>query len=350
MSFASFSSIAKSVGSNVASSFLGPDGKNAGGNELYNIQDGNWFRSLPYGFAFYNNEDRKKPDASPTSTIYLPISPSNINITTHFATNIVTTLYGVVEEHSPVRYFNITISGTTGIAPRYTEPFSGITSAAATSSGRQDFESATVSPLLGIVSSATNAFVNPGVGTILGLGTDIVSQAQVGNKNINGVGTKQSGYYAFHQLYQFFLKYKMDTSSGADAEKEPETVGSALSGWVNKGLSAAASYAKSTLGISDSASGAGILNHPIQFLNYKDGNKYDCVPISFTLTRSADNPMLYNYTIQLRAFNLRGVSTSPAPNSQLQKLGISSNFEFDSTFQSVASTVGGATSVISSFI
>ena len=44
---------------------------------------------------------------------------SNLNITTHWATNVISTMYGTVEEHSEQRYYDIQISGTTGMAPRY---------------------------------------------------------------------------------------------------------------------------------------------------------------------------------------------------------------------------------------
>jgi len=48
--------------------------------------------------------------------------------------------------------------------------------------------------------------------------------------------------------------------------------------------------------------------HPLQFLNYKDGNQYDVAPVNFVLTRSIESPMLYNYTIQLKAYNLRSIN------------------------------------------
>jgi hypothetical protein len=76
----------------------------------YNLT--NWYQALPYGFKNVRRDGSVR-------IMFLPISPSNIQVVTHYATNIVPTLYGTVEEHSEQRYFDITISGTTGFSPRY---------------------------------------------------------------------------------------------------------------------------------------------------------------------------------------------------------------------------------------
>ena len=72
----------------------------------------NWYRQRPYAFRFTNRN-------GVANTFYLPIAPSNITINTHFATNVITTMYGTVEEHSEQRYYDITIAGTTAMMPRY---------------------------------------------------------------------------------------------------------------------------------------------------------------------------------------------------------------------------------------
>src|SRR6185369_1371883 len=73
----------------------------------YKVIKSNWFTAKPYGFKF-------TPRAGKAMTMFLPIAPSNLTISTGFATNAIPTLYGTVEEHSPVRYYDITIEGTTG--------------------------------------------------------------------------------------------------------------------------------------------------------------------------------------------------------------------------------------------
>lgn len=338
---------ARSLAGAAAGSLIGGGGAAKNENGLYKINEFNWYQSLPYGFAFFDikssttNGDTTKA----TSTIYLPIAPNNVNVVTHFATNIVTTLYGIVEEHSEVRYYDITISGTTGIAPRYTQPFSGFSSIAAKSPGRQDFESPLTPPLLGAIGSlsAIATMSNPLTGAI-NMAPDLIGANDANNRNHSGVGTKQTGYYAFHQLYQFFLKYKNDASQlGAPLEETPPLIELAKKAASAFGLGKVA-------GVTSSAAPLERKVHPIQFLNYKDGNKYDCIPIAFTLTRSADNPMLYNYNIRLKAFNLRSVTNVPVGTSQLSKMGISNGLETDTLFQAFGNATGGLSAVTSSLV
>lgn len=331
-----------------ASSLIGGGGAAKDENGLYKINEFNWYQSLPYGFAFFDLEASKSTDggtAKATSTIYLPISPSNVNIVTHFATNIVTTLYGIVEEHSEVRYYDITISGTTGIAPRYTQPFSGFTSIAAKSPGRQDFESPLTPPLLGAISAVSSiaTMSNPLSGA-LSMAPDLIGAQDANNKNHSGIGTKQTGYYAFHQLYQFFLKYKNDAAQlGTPLEETPPLIALAQKAISALGFGGGGGSASNPPPVERKV-------HPIQFLNYKDGNKYDCVPLAFTLTRSAENPMLYNYSIRLKAFNLRSVTAVPVGTSQLSKMGLSNGLETDTLFQSFGNIAGGLSAVTSALV
>jgi hypothetical protein len=110
------------------------------------------------------------------STMFLPINPENLKISTSFATNYYPTLYGTVEEHSETRYFNITISGNTGIAP--------------------------IGPKLPDPNRANN-----------NVKTDIY-QGRATNDNEYDIGIypHQSGYVAFHALYRFLLRYKRDAT------------------------------------------------------------------------------------------------------------------------------------------
>jgi len=306
------------VASQAASPLLGIP--NTAQNSLYAINEYNWFRSLPYGFAFYDINSNGK---TPTSTIYLPIAPSNLNISTHFATNIVTTLYGVVEEHSEVRYFDIVISGTTGMAPQYTQAFSGISVIEAKSPGRQDFEAATVPALLATLSStaAILSSQNPTYG-LAEISTELLTDRN--NPNVTGIGTRQTGYWAFHQLYQFFLKYKIDTSRVGSIDNAQSSIANGIKTLISSVVPLPAPKPRA--------------NHPLQFLNYKDGNRYDCIPVTFSLRRSAENPMLYYYDIRLKAFNLRTVTGGPVANDELGKMGIGDS----SASATVGAVVGGA--------
>jgi hypothetical protein len=266
------------------------------GSEPYQTDNNNWYKALPYGFSFFNR-DATSDSVENSEVLYLPILPSNIQTVTHYATNIVTTLYGVVEEHSEVRYYDITISGTTGFGPRFigsSEDPNPVTNNNA-STGRSAFSSASLSDSFG-------GFLPEISNTISQVGDVISDITGEGNKSAAGLSPDLTGYAAFHKLYKFFLRYKVDAA------------GSSLAGGKRR------------------------KTHPLRFLNYKDSIKYDCVPMAFTLERSAESPMLYNYNIKLRCYNLRGVSEKPAEQDLLARLGIGS-----ATGQSLFSDLSGAT-------
>jgi hypothetical protein len=238
----------------------------------YKIIPNNWYTAKPYGFKLTKRNGSQ-------SVFFLPISPQNIQITTNFATNVIPTLYGTVEEHSDVRYYDIVISGTTAIAPKYMAEYSGPSANAAakaiSSPGRARFPIATGVPLGGFFSKTIGL-----VSQIVNKATDVINGSP---KPETGIYTLQSGYVAFHNLYRFLLKYKKD-ASGADG-------------------------------------GAGIRKrHPLTFFNYKDNNEYDVAVRQFVLNRSADNPMLYNYQIVMRGYNLRTVGEKISAGDLQQRL------------------------------
>ena len=268
---------------------------------IYEVEPTNWYKSLPYGFVFFNRQASSSNFQQNSSTFYLPILPSNINVTTHFATNIVTTLFGVVEEHSEVRYYDIEISGSTGIAPRWV----GVRSQEApvdtiTSEGRASESNFNID-LGGFLPEITNTINQV---------KNLVSDAVGGGPSMRtGVDVNKTGYMAFHNFYRFLLAYKKDAS----------------------GTSQLGNTKRKT--------------HPLQFLNYKDRLKYDCAIQSFTLVRSAENPMLYNYSIKMRAFNLRNVDANPPELDQLAKLGLG-DITGQSVFSDITSRVGAAATLL----
>jgi hypothetical protein len=244
-------------------------------NDIYQTQPTNWYTAKPYGFKMTLR-------TGDIFTCFLPINPSNIQVVTNFGTNVVKTLYGTVEEHSDVRYFDITISGTTGFVPKYASPGAGQPSSAeqvVRSTGRPSFSVATGVALSGLFSKTLGT-----VNNILNKATDLVSGAP---KNETGVYTDQSGYIAFHNLYRFLLRYKKD-ASGADGNIDERTT------------------------------------HPLTFFNYKDNIQYDVAIKNFVLTRDANNPLLYNYQISMTGYNLQKVGGSSSENitQTLSDLGL----------------------------
>jgi hypothetical protein len=237
----------------------------------YEIKPENWFTNKPYGFRFTNRDGK-------TLVMFLPISPSNLTVTTQFATNIIPTLYGTVEEHSDVRYYDISIEGTTGFAPRYVmspdDPYldtdASIVEQDIRKPGRRSFEIATGVAAGGFFSKTLGVLDQ--IASKINKAIDKISP----NKQKTAVYTLETGYYAFHNLYKFFLKYKHDVS-GADGKSGPRKGG-----------------------------------HPLTFFNYKDNNEYSVAIRGFTLKRSAENPMLYYYSIQMRGYALRTAGSKVA--------------------------------------
>jgi len=224
----------------------------------------NWYKQKPYAIVFTGR--KKKPQ-----TFFLPISPSNLSITTHWATNVISTMYGTVEEHSEQRYYDISIIGTTGMSPRYYRPI-GFQKTPA--DGRVGFpiRESLIKGNLGGFLKRTQALAN----NALNQASDIFGE----DPPKNGVDLDSTGYVAFHNLYKFLLTYKKDVSG-------------------------------------ENSSGQR-LEHPLTFINYKDNNEYDVAITGFQLTRDAGNPMLYNYNMTMRAYNLRSAGQSIKKGADIQ--------------------------------
>ena len=288
--------VAKFFGADVDPSSLVPNSSNPQG-PLYEPIPDNWYKSQPY--AFKAKRDGKN------YIFYLPISPKNLNITTHFATNIISTLYGTVEEHSEQRYFDIVINGTTGFAPQYVEEqpldISGPPKPMS-NSGRKRYEDFTISTALGGLFPKTAGKIEQA----LNQAGNVVKAAKGSNGHEVGVFNNGSGYVAFHNLYRFLLKHKKSASSGTSIKNNK----------INESM----------------APGTG-KNSPLQFLNYKDNNQYSCVVQRFVLERNSENPMLYNYTINLRAYDLRPITNEKSPElrNRFKDLGLDSTLSVAAT-------------------
>lgn len=240
----------------------------------------NWYQALPYGFTFTKRDGTK-------ITMFLPISPSDLTITTHYATNVITTLYGTVEEHSEQRYFDIAINGNTGFAPRYVDitAIEVDNKTRLQTNGRSAFSASETIPtnILGGFFAKTINVANQA----LNKAADVLAPQD----NVTGINVTKTGYAAFHNLYKFFMIYKKDVSG--ETSTKTRTGG-----------------------------------HPLVFFNYKDNNKYFCTVQKFILRKNADNPMIYSYSISLRAYKIQGLDEQERASGQfsledrLQELGL----------------------------
>lgn len=241
----------------------------------------NWYTARPYGFKFTAKDGTEM-------VMYLPISPSNLTINTTFATNLVSTIYGVVEEHSPVRYFDITIDGNTGMGPKYVHPFRG-GDTMLPGAGRSRF---TVQQA--IDPGALGGFFAKTLTKADNIWSETSNLLNLTPDAPTGLQLDQTGYMAFHNLYRFLLKYKKD-ASGND-----NTPGNRSGN-----------------------------THPLIFFNYKDNNQYRVSVRSFVMKRDANDPMLYHYSISLRGYTLEdagrkdlGGDTAEKTQERLSALGL----------------------------
>ena len=274
-------------------------------DNLYAPDQTSWYTAKPYGFKLTQR-------TGTPFIMFLPINPSNLNVSTNFATNIIPTLYGTVEEHSDVRYYDIVIEGTTGMSPKFVEPANSTDPnyayGALAQTGRAQFKIASSVPLGGFFSSTIAQISN-----VLAQAGKIANTL-TGNNTApeTGIYTNQTGYLAFHNLYRFLLKYKKD-AAGVESNAHRTT-------------------------------------HPLTFFNYKDGVEYDVAVKNFTLRRSAENPMLYYYSITMRGYNIRssgGLADFPDLNQRLKDLGLD-GVQSSSLLSTIKSVSSGVKAIVGS--
>ena len=178
--------------------------------------------------------------------VTLDIPPSAITITSPFAISLIATNRGILEEHNGLVFKTIVISGSTGVMP--INRGLGI-------SGQQKNN------------VLTNFFPETGqaVNNLLGGVNKLVKLVNPSSEKIsNGDellrGNRDSGYGKFWRLHNFLVAY-------AEAKKDSKWKGARL-----------------------------VFGSP------KDNVEYVCTPMQFEMKRDAARPLVYNYTIVLKAW------------------------------------------------
>jgi hypothetical protein len=278
----------------------------------------NWYQSFPYAFKATSANGSEK-------LFYLPLNPSNINITTHFATNVISTIGGTVEEHAPQRYFDINIQGTTGIAPQHvaavdaTGGIGGVLAKVLTAAGQSANPGRQAYTPEFNLSSQTGGFFAKTTGQLdqaLNRARDILQGAR---KHESGFSSANSGYMAFHNFYRFLLENKSALATGSSG------------GSIGGAIKALDSFSKGAGSLA--AKIGGKQAKPLRFISYKDNQEYTCAIMRFQLERSADNPMLYNYSIVLRAYGLTSPGDKADARNTLADLGLAGKQGFLANFK-----------------
>jgi hypothetical protein len=138
--------------------------------------------------------------------IVLPIAPNNISISTPAASNITTTLRGIVEEHNGAPLRTIRISGTTGIMPGRANQHYNAGSNNLTGTIIDDIFSNTISAGRDLVQQFT------------GSDTKLLSETGLLNGSDDTL-LKNTGYYFFHQLVNFVDQYLLMKKEKANKDK-----------------------------------------------------------------------------------------------------------------------------------
>jgi hypothetical protein len=186
------------------------------------------------------------------STVYLRIPPQNITISTQYAAQVSATNRGILEEHNGVVFRMINITGTTGVFPdRLTV-------------GQDKSPGKDVNVIKNLFPNAYNS-----VKSALNSWEDVKNSVSGPPKRDLSPEDKQdnpdyteTGYYKFWVLHNFMVAY-------AEAKKAK-----------------------------DASDLRFVFNSP------KDNISYVCTPISFDLKRNSAQPLLYNYTIILKCWDV----------------------------------------------
>lgn len=261
-----------------------------------------WNKSYPFKLMFkiyQETEDGKGSYITPTTgkdltviEFVLPIPPQDLNISMPFANVLQPTLGGIVEQTSGAPFREIVLSGVTGV--------NIIKNSAHSNSVINDIALYGGSVLGSTLNQTENFLFN--ARNIVG------SQSKVDGRGIlnNPYGTsptdetsvyfKSTGFYQIEALKSFLEKYA-----------ELKKFGRNLDGFHSKNLR-------------------------LVFANYKDGSFYAVSGVNFIIRRSANDPLMYNYTITLRAF--RRVSPDALESSMsIPKIKFTKNYFVNSVFK-----------------
>lgn len=228
--------------------------------------ENNWNKAFPYLF-FLAEEDRKFPGTYKrigtdrlnglgiaTPTFRLEIPPQSLSLNPVFANSVTATNNGVLEENSGVLFRQIAIAGTTGLLPnRVIEGFKSSNSVF-----KGAFKNIVTNFFPG-VNDAINNFqrsIERTVGSVVGTneGKFVIPEDKI---NLN-----QTGFMKFWEFNNFLIAY-------AEAKAKTE----------NNDLR-------------------------LVFYSVKDDVGFVFTTQGMTMTRDAGNPLLYNYSMNMRAWDL----------------------------------------------
>ena len=184
----------------------------------------------------------------------LPITPQQLSISDAYSINTSATLRGVLEEHSGVRFKNITIQGSFGVWPGR----ASITQPPGTPSILQSVFGGTIAAAQNVATQFSSILNAATSGSFASKPVTVRPENETApSPEAGGVGT---GYYQTLMLSQFLEQY-------AEAKRDPKNAG-----W------------------------------RLVFDIIKQNQSFVVTPMGFTWTENVNRPMEINYNLQLKAW------------------------------------------------
>lgn len=248
--------------------------------ELWSVDGESWHKVFAYQFKIVKKTNNIQEDYYFT----LPIPPSTLQIKPVIPSKVTATIGGVVEENSPVSFWVISMSGTTGIAVSRAEgdentrrqvagKFRDTISTTGLLSGTFANVDRIVNKAVGVIDSAGNivsraqdALAAPGLSSFSALSGEVVGA--VSNALLpslpyssSAVSGSTNGFTEAEELQKFFYIYQRLKSENPS-------------------------------------------DYTLYFINYKTQQQWRVIIKDFSLQKSAQNPMLYRYNIALQGWDI----------------------------------------------
>lgn len=282
-------------------------------SDWWTINPESWYQVYPYQFVVHETPQKKAngdgkgfmdhykaaSGAGTELAVYtLPIPPQALNIKMVQASSVTPTLGGVVEETSANVFWDISLSGTTGIAigkdggrAEQQNPRSSIRKTASifrdTISSTGELAgffgslSKSAAKLGGIADRAVSAYksgdVMGGIAGASGAVQDALLPTPLYTSS--AVRRNANGFVEMQEMHRFLLVYSR--MKGAFPEK-----------------------------------------FFMKFRMYKTGQEWMCSVRDFNISQNASNPHLYKYSIQLRCWSVQGIGKEAQEKAAADRFGV----------------------------
>ncbi len=253
-----------------------------------------WSQYFPYQLLILtpNGNSKASDFAAPNGVSYkatpwrftLPIGPTSLDLDMPVASEVRPTLTGITEQHGGAPFRMIQLSGTTGIVPSSLLP---------NLPDRNTAPTITSSIFAGSVSAAQR--VASSVGKFSGQQPNVNKLTLTKfNSDTDAIFERSTGYYQFHLLRQFLEAY-VALKTNAPAPTKNIDLGPPATPYTPLATDAR--------------------NMRLAFACWKDRAVYLCTLQNFRMSRSAANPMEYQYSLTLKAWGRveLGAAALPTP-------------------------------------